>query len=63
MFYVYSLKSLLNGDLYIGFSKDLKTRFKTHNDRKVKSTKTYVPWELIYYEAYKNKKDATQREK
>jgi len=32
-------------------------------DGKVKSTKGYQPWKLVYYEAYKNKKDATQREK
>jgi len=30
---------------------------------KVKSTKPYRPWILIYYEAYKNKKDAAKREK
>lgn len=38
-------------------------RFKEHNSKRVKATKSYTPWELIYYEAYKNKKDATRREK
>lgn len=27
------------------------------------STKSYVPWELVYYEAYGSEKDAYQREK
>jgi len=63
MHYVYALKSSLNGDLYVGSTENLKNRFKLHNLSKVKSTKAYKPWVLIYYEAYRNKKDATKREK
>jgi len=63
MYYVYALKSLVNGDLYIGSCKDLKVRFKRHNDKKIKSTKAYAPWKLVYYEAYKDKNDASKREK
>jgi len=63
MFYIYLLKSLVNEDIYIGFTNDLKARFKLHNLGKVKSTKTYCPWTLIYYEAYRGKLDATKREK
>lgn len=63
MFYTYVLKSLVNRDLYIGFSEDLRVRVKTHNAGVVKSTKVYRPWELVYHEAYKDKKDATKREK
>jgi putative endonuclease len=63
MFYIYVLKSQVNGDIYIGYSTDLKTRFNAHNAGSVKSTKGYKPWILAYYEAYRNKKDATKREK
>lgn len=63
MFYVYVLKSTVNNDLYVGFSKDLKTRVKTHNAGHVRSTKAYVPWNLVYYEAYKDERDAITREK
>lgn len=63
MYYVYVLKSTKNKDIYIGFSNDLKTRYKSHNSGKVKSTKAYRPWKLIYYEAYGVKADATKREK
>lgn len=63
MHYVYILKSKINGDIYVGFSNDLKTRFGQHNSGKVKSTQAYKPWILVYYEAYLDKKDATSREK
>ena len=63
MYYVYALKSRTNGDLYIGFTTDLKERFMLHNNKKVRSTKAYVPWKLVYYEAYFDKFDATKREK
>ncbi|MDP3998330.1 MAG: GIY-YIG nuclease family protein [bacterium] len=63
MFYVYILKSINNGDIYVGFSEDLKQRYKEHNNKRVNSTRINAPWELIYYEAYKNKGDATRREK
>ncbi len=63
MFYVYVLLSTINKDIYIGFTEDLKNRFLLHNEGKVKSTKAYKPWILVYYEAYKSKKDVTKREK
>lgn len=53
----------MNKDLYIGFSTDLKNRFNKHNNGLVKSTKPYIPWKLVYYEAYKDKRDALIREK
>ena len=62
MFYVYVIKSDVNGDLYIGYSEDVGKRVESHSKGKVKSTKGYKPWELVYYEAYKSKSDATKRE-
>jgi putative endonuclease len=63
MYYVYAIKSVKNGDLYIGYSKDLKFSFKQHNNGESIATKENRPWILVYYEAYKNIKDATKREK
>ena len=63
MFYVYTLKSKKNQDIYIGYSTDLKKRYKAHNQGGVSATKPNRPWELVYYEAYKDKRDATKREK
>ncbi|MFZ2970785.1 MAG: GIY-YIG nuclease family protein [Minisyncoccia bacterium] len=62
MHYVYILKSLKDNNLYIGFTADLRKRFKEHNSGKTRSTKSRVPFKLIYYEAYIDKKDARKRE-
>ena len=62
MFYVYVLRSKKDGLLYMGSTSDLKRRFKEHNSGKVSSTKLRLPFELIYYEAYKSEKDCRSRE-
>jgi len=63
MFYVYILQSEKDKSLYIGYSPDLRKRLVKHNKKQVTSTKDKVPWKLIYYEAYLERKDATGREK
>lgn len=63
MFYVYILKSLKNGDVYVGYSTDLKRRLRHHSSGLVRATKPNLPWKLIYYEAYLAKKDAIMRER
>jgi len=62
MFYNYILQSIKNGNLYTGYTADLKKRLKEHNQGLSKSTKSYRPWKLIYYEACLNEKDAKRRE-
>ena len=62
-YYVYILKSKTSNFLYVGYSEDLKSRIKSHNKGENKSTKAYVPLEIIHYEAYRNKTDAKRREK
>lgn len=62
MFYVYVLESLKNGNLYTGYTKDLKKRLEEHNRGLNLSTKPYMPWKVIYYEACLNEKDAKRRE-
>lgn len=63
MYYVYILKSHKDEKLYIGYSCDLRRRIKEHNSGKVNSTKYRIPFELVYYEAYKDESDAIKREK
>lgn len=63
MFYTYVLKSKKDGKFYTGFTHDLRERFNQHNNNQVCSTKSRGPFEIIYYEACKNQKDATMREK
>ncbi len=62
MYYVYILEETESKKLYIGFSADLKQRIRTHQSKKVRSTK-YGNYQLIYYESYLNKADALGREK
>ena len=62
MFYVYILKSIQDRKLYIGYTKDLKNRLSQHNKGLVESTKERRPFELVYYESYKNQIDALDRE-
>jgi len=62
MYYVYILKGLLNGKLYIGSTDNLKRRVIEHNRGKVASTKSALPWRLIYYEAHLNKTLARKAE-
>jgi putative endonuclease len=47
----------------VGCSTNLKLRYQEHASGRVKATKGYLPWKLVYYEAYLNKYDATRREK
>jgi len=63
MYYTYVLKSQKDKRLYIGYSSDLRNRLNKHNNGEVESTKHRRPLELIFYEAFKNKKDAQRREK
>ena len=63
MNYVYILHSRKDNGLYIGYTKDLKKRFKQHSDGKSLSTKHRLPVQLIYYEAFLMHVDAKAREK
>lgn len=62
-YYTYVLRSKKDGKLYIGWSIDLKSRLKEHNLGQVKATKSRRPFELVYYEACLDKKNAIKREK
>ncbi len=63
MYYVYILKSKKNSKLYKGFTADLRRRVAEHNSGNSEFTKNNRPWELIYYEAFVNEKDARKEEK
>jgi putative endonuclease len=63
LYYVYILKSEIDSNMYIGYTKDLKIRIQQHNTGLVTSTKNRRPLNLIYYEACLNQQDATHREK
>jgi putative endonuclease len=62
MFYTYVLQSLRNDDFYIGYTNNLRRRLAEHNQGLNFSTKRYMPWRIIYYEACLNRADAERRE-
>ena len=63
MYYVYVLKSEKDQGLYIGYSENLKERFRAHNSGEVLATRPRRPLNLVFYEAYTAKSDAKRREK
>ena len=62
MHYVYLLR-LSNGDIYKGSTGNLKQRIQEHEGGKVESAKSFLPMQLIGYEAYALKSDAERRER
>lgn len=63
MYFVYVLYSFKDKKFYIGYTEDLEERVSKHLLGKVDTTKSRLPLQLIYYEAYVKKKDAKGREK
>lgn len=61
--YVYVLRSVIAKRYYVGFTRDINTRLAEHNKGLSFSTKPYLPWELVYFEAHKNELDARRRER
>jgi putative endonuclease len=62
MYYVYILKSEADGNIYTGFTTNLKARLNNHKLGKVASTRHRLPIKLIYYESYLSEIDARRRE-
>ncbi|HOZ55759.1 MAG: GIY-YIG nuclease superfamily protein [Parcubacteria group bacterium ADurb.Bin316] len=62
MWFVYLIRSLLDGSHYIGYTENLQKRITEHNQGKTKSIKHKIPFKLIYFEAYANKTLARKRE-
>jgi putative endonuclease len=63
MYYVYVLRSNKSGNFYTGYTSDLRKRLTEHQSGLASYTKGRGPYELIYYEACRNQRDAIMREK
>ena len=63
MYYVYVLRNLDKNQIYVGSTRDLRKRIEQHNNGNEISTKRYMPWGLIYYEAFNKENLARIREK
>ena len=60
--YVYVIDSVYWGKRYKGMTFDVEKRLKEHNQGKMKSTKSYRPWQLAYVEEFENTEEARKRE-
>jgi putative endonuclease len=63
MYTVYILYSEKIDRYYIGYSSDVQSRLRKHNNASKGFTNTGRPWIIVYTESFDNKKDAENREK
>ena len=62
-YYIYVLQSKKDNQFYVGYTKNLIKRIDEHNTGLVSSTKSRIPFTLVYWEGCLNQKDALKREK
>ncbi len=58
MFFVYIIKSTKKDWYYVGSTNDLDRRLNEHNTGKTRSTKPFLPFELVYTKEFANERDA-----
>ena len=63
MFYAYVVRSISTGYLYKGHCQDLEKRLNQHNTGMTKSNRKYAPYEIVYFEVFKTRREAVAREK
>ncbi|MDX1954328.1 MAG: GIY-YIG nuclease family protein [Chitinophagaceae bacterium] len=64
MFTVYVLYSETFQKIYTGYTSDLPSRIRSHNELSNKGyTRKFRPWKIVYTEEFNAKADALKREK
>ena len=63
MWFVYILKSLKDGDLYVGSTNNLRRRLADHNSGEVDSTRHRAPFTMKAYIAVRDEAKAIELEK
>ena len=61
-YFVYIIRSELDGSYYVGSTRDLSERIGRHNQGRSKYTKAKRPWKLIYSEKHPDRPRAVKRE-
>ncbi len=56
------MQSKKDGKFYTGYTTDLRRRLAEHTTRASISTRSRLPLQLLYYEAYMSQADAKSRE-
>ncbi len=62
MYQVYILQSIKTQRHYIGHTENMENRLHRHNTGRVKSTKSGIPWKIVYTETCNSKSEACCRE-
>lgn len=62
MHVVYILYSYTFDKSYVGYTTNLISRFKSHNEFGKEFSKRYRPWGVIHCEFFENKNEALRRE-
>ncbi|RYD58607.1 MAG: GIY-YIG nuclease family protein [Sphingobacteriales bacterium] len=62
MWYVYIIRSEVDGTLYKGYSSDYLRRLEEHNEGLSTYTSRKRPWQLVYVESHPSKTEAIKRE-
>jgi len=62
MFTTYILFSKTTGKYYTGHCQDIEVRFIQHNSGRNKSTKSGIPWEIIFTKNFENRREAMATE-
>ncbi len=66
MWKVYIIQNHVSKDIYVDYTDNLERRLSEHNSTEHKNRFTYTlkgKWIVIYFECFRNKKDATMRER
>ncbi|HEY5746195.1 MAG TPA: GIY-YIG nuclease family protein, partial [Chryseolinea sp.] len=63
MFYAYVIKSINSAFLYKGHCENLQERLKQHNAGGTQSTRSHLPFNIIYFEEFPTRAEAIKREK
>ena len=62
MWYVYILRSIIDKNLYVGSTNNIRRRLTEHNSGEVDSTKSRIPFSLEAYIAVKDQAKAIKLE-
>ncbi len=61
-YYVYIIQSEKTGKYYTGSSEDPNKRLQQHNWSRTPSTKSGIPWKLVYTKKFETRSEAVIKE-
>lgn len=63
MYFAYAIRSTIRNYLYVGLTSDVFRRLNEHNSGKLKTTKPYRPFTLVYKKEFETRAEARVEEK